>query len=394
VAFSEEIAGTITQLIPEAFSEEIADTFTQTPGRAFSPEIASSFTYRYGIFPSSIASAESFGTPIVISGDPPQFLHPSSISSAESFGTPKINLLVQPSSIASAESFGTPSVHEPPSVDLLEATQRDTSLTWLVDVSMAAHNGGGGDLQVLLQFSTEGPGGPWTNCLSQPYDRRHTLGDPTVMSDVALVAPGSPHLFVWQAFLDLNDEDEGVFDIYLRLFVTNEGGESDILIGGPFTVSTEEEIWTPAPTPRRTDGIAPAGNDFLGNGLIVPFRRGSRDFVQAGGEELVRSSVREILLTRAAVGAVPGELPWRPDFGSKLWTLKHRKNDELLAEQAYVYVLEALTWEPRVETVSVEIERDPEALNELTVKVRYRVIEQNVPNNRVVLPEFVESIAL
>lgn len=61
------------------------------------------------VFPSSIPSAESFGTPFINDG----VVRPSSIASAESFGTPTITpgpTSVSPTSIVTAESFGTPSL--------------------------------------------------------------------------------------------------------------------------------------------------------------------------------------------------------------------------------------------------------------------------------------------
>lgn len=58
----------------------------------------------------SIASEESFGTPVIIPGS--TIVAPSSIPSAESFGNPIIlsATVISPVSIASEESFGTPSL--------------------------------------------------------------------------------------------------------------------------------------------------------------------------------------------------------------------------------------------------------------------------------------------
>jgi len=62
------------------------------------------------VTPSSITSAEAFGTPTVVPGS--VTLTPSSIASAEAFGTPTVfaGLVIQPTSIASAEAFGTPNL--------------------------------------------------------------------------------------------------------------------------------------------------------------------------------------------------------------------------------------------------------------------------------------------
>jgi len=61
------------------------------------------------VSPSGIASAEAFGNPVLIIQ---QFVSPSGIASAESFGTPTVfsSQTVIPSGIASAEAFGTPVV--------------------------------------------------------------------------------------------------------------------------------------------------------------------------------------------------------------------------------------------------------------------------------------------
>ena len=58
------------------------------------------------ITPSSIASAEAFGTPTIF--NLLQFLLPDAIASAEAFGTPKLQLYILPTGIASLEAFGVP----------------------------------------------------------------------------------------------------------------------------------------------------------------------------------------------------------------------------------------------------------------------------------------------
>jgi len=53
------------------------------------------------IYPSGIASAEAFGTPLLV-----EIVQTSGIASGEAFGTPTLRLGVHPSGIASAEAFG------------------------------------------------------------------------------------------------------------------------------------------------------------------------------------------------------------------------------------------------------------------------------------------------
>lgn len=169
-----------------------------------------------------------------------------------------------------------------------------------------------------------------------------------------------------------------------------------MVVGGPFVVSTvvpetPEETFERNQARRNEASRTPF--DFLGKGLINPFRRGSRDFVSAERVELVRSSVRQILGTRAAIGDdIVGELAWRPDFGSKFWQLKHRNNDGTLKGLAIAYAYEALAWEPRIEVVGVTTEPDVNAPNRLSIRVTYRIIDQNVAGNRVFLPEQFEEV--
>ena len=140
-------------------------------------------------------------------------------------------------------------------------------------------------------------------------------------------------------------------------------------------------------------GAASTPDDFLGVGLVVPFERRTRDFHSAGGGILVASSVSIILGTRAAVGDHMGELEWRPDFGSKLWVLKHRKNDGTLRSTAKAFVNEAFRWEPRAEVTEVFAEREPHAgPNELRVRVRHQLIDEDTDANRVVRHQETELV--
>jgi phage baseplate assembly protein W len=126
--------------------------------------------------------------------------------------------------------------------------------------------------------------------------------------------------------------------------------------------------------------------EFLGFGLTRPFQRDGRaDFAAAGGEQLIRSAVGQILGTIGASDVTPGELPWRTEFGSLLHRLRHQKNDNVLQELARVYVVEALKrWEPRVVVAAVQISREQhEAKNVLAILIRYDVI--NTPGSNVIM---------
>jgi phage baseplate assembly protein W len=130
----------------------------------------------------------------------------------------------------------------------------------------------------------------------------------------------------------------------------------------------------------------------LGFGLLRPFRRdGKSDFAAAGSEQLIRAVVGQILGTRAASEIAQGELPWRPEFGSKLYLLLHQKNNAVLQELARVYVSDALKqWEPRVVVKAVSVTREVvEGEDVLAIRVRYAVISQNVSGNQVFVDQTV-----
>jgi uncharacterized protein len=127
---------------------------------------------------------------------------------------------------------------------------------------------------------------------------------------------------------------------------------------------------------------------FLGFGLTRPFQRDLRsDFAAAGGEQLIRSAVGQILGTVGSSDYTQGEMPWRTDFGSLLHVLRHQRNDHVLQELARVYVVDALTrWEPRVVVTSVQVMREQrEGENVLAIRIRYDVISTNTPGNNVIL---------
>jgi len=128
--------------------------------------------------------------------------------------------------------------------------------------------------------------------------------------------------------------------------------------------------------------------ELLGFGLLRPLRRDQKaDFAAAGGEQLIRSAVGQILGTIGSSDNTPGELPWRTDFGSLLHVLRHQRNDTILQELARVYVVDALKrWEPRVVVTSVQATREQQdGKNVLAIRLRYNIISSNTPGNNVAL---------
>jgi len=137
--------------------------------------------------------------------------------------------------------------------------------------------------------------------------------------------------------------------------------------------------------------------EFLGFGLLRPFRRDQKaDFAAAGGEQLIRSAVEQILGTVGASDFTQGEVPWRTEFGSLLNLLRNQKNDHVLQELARVYVVDALKrWEPRVVVTGVQVTRDPQSgENVLAIRIRYDVISTNVPGNGVLLATVEQTVAV
>jgi phage baseplate assembly protein W len=138
-------------------------------------------------------------------------------------------------------------------------------------------------------------------------------------------------------------------------------------------------------------------NEFLGFGLLRPFRRDRKaDFAAAGGEALVRSAVGQILGTMASSDFTQGELPWRTEFGSLLHLLRHQKNDAVLQELARVHVADALKrWEPRVQLTSVQVSRERDrGENALAIRLRYNIISANVPGNNVIVAGVDQKVML
>jgi len=138
-------------------------------------------------------------------------------------------------------------------------------------------------------------------------------------------------------------------------------------------------------------------NEFLGNGLLRPFGRDRRsDFTAAGGEQLIKSAVGQVLGTVGSSDFTQGEIPWRTEFGSLLHLLRHQKNDATLQELARVYVVDALKrWEPRVQVTSVAVTREQlDGENILAIRVRYNIISTNTPGNNVVLSGVEQMLTL
>lgn len=142
------------------------------------------------------------------------------------------------------------------------------------------------------------------------------------------------------------------------------------------------------------------GRDFLGFGLVRPFRRDlTGDLVAASDVDLVKACVEQVLGTRASndAGTNQGELPWRPRFGSLLHVLRFRNNDALMQRYAQLYVADALKrWEPRVVLRSVLAEvgdASGQKGNVLYIRLRYDILDGNTAANQVVVSNVDQTIS-
>lgn len=167
-------------------------------------------------------------------------------------------------------------------------------------------------------------------------------------------------------------------------------------MGASFTWPLLADLAPPAPgaASGSTAFSSTPIDSLMGFGLLRPFQRDQRnDFASDGGAALVRSSVGQILGTRAQNGASQGELPWRQDFGSKLYLLKLRKGvrqDEL----GRAYAQEALRkWEPRAAVTAVVTDFD-RATRALSIHVKFDLIDRNKPGNNVLLNGLSTSVAI
>lgn len=109
--------------------------------------------------------------------------------------------------------------------------------------------------------------------------------------------------------------------------------------------------------------------DFAREGEDAGFHlspAGSLEMVE--GEESVRQAILLLLTTRL------GERVMRPDYGCELYRLAFWPNDDTTGGLAIHFVRQALErWEPRVDVVRLDAQRDPESPERLDVMLEYRM---------------------
>jgi Bacteriophage baseplate protein W len=85
-------------------------------------------------------------------------------------------------------------------------------------------------------------------------------------------------------------------------------------------------------------------------------------------DEAIRQSLLLLISTR------PGERVMRPEYGCDLYRLVFSPNDDTTAGLAIHFVRQAVErWEPRVEVIRVDANRDPDEETRLAIVLDYRV---------------------
>lgn len=93
-----------------------------------------------------------------------------------------------------------------------------------------------------------------------------------------------------------------------------------------------------------------------------------RSIAMVDGLDSVRQAILLLLST------IPGERVMRPDYGCQLHRLVFSPNDETTAGLAIHYVRQALDlWEPRIDVLRLDAERNAEDPEQLTISLEYRV---------------------
>jgi phage baseplate assembly protein W len=131
--------------------------------------------------------------------------------------------------------------------------------------------------------------------------------------------------------------------------------------------------------------VAVAKEGFLGKGWAFPIRPRNGRLRLTAQEETIRNSIFLILST------APGERVMRPDFGCGLHELVFRPNTVSLRGAVRTAVRDGLVkWEPRIDVLDVAAETDPDAANQLLIRVDYRVRANNALFN-LVYPFFLQE---
>jgi phage baseplate assembly protein W len=121
-----------------------------------------------------------------------------------------------------------------------------------------------------------------------------------------------------------------------------------------------------------------ATSDFLGQGWAFPIAAQSGRVQFASGAEDIRQAVLLILQT------APGERVMLPEFGCRINELVFAAGNATAVSLAQLYVTQALNrWEPRIQTLTVEVTIAAQTRNCLLISIDYLIRERNQPQNLV-----------
>ena len=110
--------------------------------------------------------------------------------------------------------------------------------------------------------------------------------------------------------------------------------------------------------PQLDTGVRPPGLGLEADGRIS----------MVAGAESVRQALLLLISTR------PGERVMRPEYGCDLYQLVFSPNDETTHGLAIHLVRQAIDrWEPRIEIVRLDADRDPDRPDRLLIMLDYRV---------------------
>jgi hypothetical protein len=113
---------------------------------------------------------------------------------------------------------------------------------------------------------------------------------------------------------------------------------------------------------------------FLHPDLDIPEGAAGLRVSATGGIEMVgeEASVRQAILL--LLSTIPGERVMRPEFGCALERLIFSPNDDTTAGLALHYLRQALDrWEPRIDIVRLDAERNAADPSRLDLLLEYRV---------------------
>lgn len=118
---------------------------------------------------------------------------------------------------------------------------------------------------------------------------------------------------------------------------------------------------------------------FLGSGLTYPLQTSaSGDFkIDINDTDTVKSALTFLLHTRK------GERPHRPELGTRLPDFKHEPNSPEIRDALATEIRETLVNEPRLTSLRVLVDSNPADETQVLIRISYRVIPENVPQNLV-----------